>query len=106
MNKKIKENIVLGLKHPIIYTALVAAVCRIAESQFYKRVLHTEMDGLVANLPWIIFGMYATTSLLGDLPEARKKADPRILKFLNPIAWNLVIVITTALSIAIPYFRQ
>ncbi len=106
MVSRIIEKTKDGLKHPIIYTAIVAAVCRVIQSQAYKKILLLEIDGLVATLPWIIFGVYATASLADDLPEIRKKTDPRILKCLNPVLWNSIIVITTALSIAIPYFRQ
>ncbi len=100
------KNIKDGLTHPIIYTAIVAAVCRLAQSQAYKKILHLEIDGLVANMPWIIFGIFASLSIADDLPEIRKKTDPRLLRLLNPIVWNSIIVVATALSVAIPYFRQ
>jgi len=106
MIDKIIEKIRDGIKHPIIYTALVAAVCKITQSLVYKKILHIEINGLVAVLPWVLFGLYSTLSLTSDLPETRKKMKPMIHKLLNPILWNIIIIVTTILSMAIPYFRQ
>ncbi len=106
MIDKIVEKTIEGLRHPIIYTALVAAVCKLTQAWIYKHVLHLEINGLVASLPWVLAGIYASISIVTDLPEEKKKLEPRVVKALNPIYWNLTIIITTTLSVAIPYFRQ
>lgn len=105
MNKvitKTKE----GLKHPIIYTAINAGLCHIIQSYAYKHVLKLEIHGLVAILPGLIVGVYAYLSLADDLPRLRKNVNPKLLKYLKPLYWNLAIIITTFLSIAIPYFNR
>jgi len=94
------------LKHPIIYTAINGGLCHIIQSYAYKHILNLEISGLVAVLPGLIFGLYATLSLADDLPRLRKNVNPRLLRYLKPLWWNLAIIITTFLSIAIPYFRQ
>jgi len=92
--------------HPIIYTAINAGLCHIIQSHFYGNILKIELSGLVAVLPALIVGVYATISLAGDLPEIRKKTNPKILRLLKPLWWNLAIILTTVLSIAIPYFNR
>ena len=106
MIDKIVAKTIEGLKHPLIYTALIAGICKITQSLIYKRILHLEIDGLVASLPWIIAGLYAYVSLVTNSPERKKKVAPWVFKALNPIYWILTIIITTTLSVAIPYFRQ
>jgi hypothetical protein len=94
------------IQHPIIYTAINAGICHIIQSYVYKHILNRGINGFVAILPGLIVGVYASLSLAEDLPEIRKKTNPKFLRYLKPLWWNLVIILTTALSIAIPYFRQ
>ena len=106
MISKIGNKIWDGLRRPIIYTAIVAGICTVAQARAYRYFLNQEVESLIAKMPWIILGIYGSLSLYGDLPKAREKANPTLLKLINPIAWNVVIVLLTALSVAIPYFSR
>jgi len=106
MKSKILTNIKDGIMHPIIYTAIVAGACHIIQSHFYKNIFHLELNSLLSKVPWIIVGVYASLSLADDLPEVRKKMNPTLLKYLNPLYWNLTIILTVLISILVPYLDQ
>ena len=106
MASKVSEYVWAVIKHPIVYSAAVAGACIIAQKRFYWYLLETEPGGLVAKIPMLILGVYAVLSLYTEQPIIKKKPNPTLVKLLNPIVWNLVIILATALSILIPYYWQ
>ncbi|MEW5923506.1 MAG: hypothetical protein AB1746_05915 [Candidatus Zixiibacteriota bacterium] len=86
------------LKHPLIQVALVAGICIIIQSYFYKKVLNLQLDTLIVAIPAFIY------TIFGGVSSA--KNNRTIEKFARPVYWMLAIIIATALSIIIPYLNR
>jgi len=100
------KKIIEFLKNSAIQIAITGGLSIIIQSYFYKKVLHMEMSGLLLALPGLIFAMYGYLSMAEIKAKKGEKVDPRVLKALKPLYWHLAIILTTALSILIPYWRQ
>ena len=81
------------LKADEIKVALVAAVCMIGSAIIFKRVLHTEAQGLLSRAPTYLIIIYLFTR------GAVKKDKNKKSNWYNPLYWSLAIIFFTILSI-------
>lgn len=100
------KTIIDFFKNSTIQIAITGGLSIIVQSYFYKKVLHLDINGLLFAMPGLIFAMYGSLSMAEIKAKKGKKVDPIVLKLLNPLYWHLLIILTTALSILIPYWRQ
>ena len=81
------------LKADEIKVALVAAVCMIGSAIIFKRVLHTEAQGLLSRAPTYLIIIYLFAR------GAVKKDKNKKSNWYNPLYWSLAIIFFTILSI-------
>jgi len=106
-------------KHPEIQLAITAGLTIIAQAYFYKKVLHIEQSGLLYLIPGFVILIYETMAMSVRANEKKKeknkgkrKEDQEKLektidpKYLKPIYWHGIIILSTILSILIPYLKQ
>jgi hypothetical protein len=89
------------IKHPSIQVALTGGICIIVQAYFYKRIFHQELNGLLVAVPALIFGIYQSI-YIKDKEDEKGKSRP---EWSRPLYWSAAIILTTVLSIAIPYFN-
>lgn len=91
-------------RHPAIRLALTGGICIVVQAFFYKRIHHVEMSGIIFLLPGLIFGVYGTLTTTDGKKKketSKKGINP---KYLRPLYWHSAIILTTIISIIVPFF--
>jgi len=78
-----------------IKVALVAALCILGSAIIFKRVLHTEAEGLLSRAPTYLIILYLFTR------GAVKKDKNKKSNWYNPLYWSLAVIFFTVLPIVL-----